>query len=127
MHIHCADENTAIRTLQRMNQYRIVCRQEHPELKSDYDPYIYRRRGEYIEIDEREVLDGNGRALSIDAINGIRKVSLEDAEKLMQRAANMPVTPEIQASLDALKAHQDMLKHGPHRLDPDKPLIDDEE
>jgi hypothetical protein len=45
----------------------------------------------------------------------------------MQRAANMPVTPEIQASLDALKAHQDMLKHGPHRLDPDKPLIDDEE
>jgi hypothetical protein len=119
-----------------MNKYRILCRQENPELKSVYDPYVFRRKGDWLEIDIRgrldilQMFDGQGNPLNIDTMQA-RAPTPEEAQTLIDKSEKAPITPEIQAQLDIVKRdfdeYQDMLKHGPHRLDPDKPLIDDEE
>ena len=139
-----------------MNQLRIICRQESPELKSDYDPYIFRRIKEWIEIDIRgridiiQITDGQGNPIDVELMNG-RPITEAEAAELVEKYAKPSDDSDIEAAVarnheefarwqasknnfsvedaeaarEAARSKADILKHGPHHLDPTKPLLDD--
>lgn len=131
LRIECATEAVAIRTVYRMNQYRIICRQEHPELKSEYDPFVYRRKGKWIEIDKRgapdvlQITDEDGNQIPLEIIRTPSRIPIHEID--VAKYETPGDNDEIEEAIKRLHRERTaMLKHGPHRIDPNKPLLDDE-
>lgn len=145
--MNCTDASAAIRTNQRMNQLRVLQRQENNG-ESPYDALIFRRRGAQIIVERRgppaiSVTDADGQ--EIDVKYFVPAMTAGDIERTIRDApkrANNFVEAQIawqHKHIDKIKQGVPVLDDPPpkeedyeppirehlHEIDPKKPLLDD--